>query len=1527
VLFCSLLLFTVALLPLSTHGASKFWTGAVNGNFATAGNWVGNVAPVAGDDLVFQTGVTRLLVTNNFSPNRAFNSLLFQGSNYFVRGNAILVTNGISSINPVGANHVDADVDVRASQPWEAQGALASLDINGDINLNANTLTVRANTGDFFFSGVISGSGNLVKTNVGTLRLDGGTGHNTYTGFTRFDGGVLELDKFAIIPSFTNFTAIPGDLTIGDGNGLVGTDVLRLLSDDQIADTSDVTVKNSGLFDLNDNSDRIASLTIQGGTVDSGTGLLTLGGNLTSLADANTATINGNLSLGGVSRTFDINVGPPAADMRINANISSGTALLSTAGFTKTGGGSLFLAGTNTYNGTTFVNDGQLALLSDRALGATTTVLGAAAPTVINGDANLFVSGVQVTNEDLTINSANPGGAFNASGASVWTGDILLNTDTFISSSGSFLLSGAITGSGGFTKLNGGSVTLGGTNANTYTGTTTVRDGTLLLDKNTTAVFDAAMSGPLVIGEDELPENADVVRFLRCCQLPDDTDVTINASGLLDLNGFGQNVRNIILNGGDIDTAAAGSILPTGNIIVNANTNSIAFIDGRLSVLSNPIINVTGHYLSPDVRINALVHGAGGFTKNGVGELSLNAANTFTGTVTVNDGSLQVDDSNALGGTANGTIVRSGAVLVLRFDSHVPAEPLTLAGTGQSIFGALSSSFGSNSWAGPITLSSNATIYVDAADFLNLSGAITGSFDVTKTGTGSLIFSGGSASSFDDMFVNAGTLVFAKTVANVAGPAELTIGDGSGTDIVRWDLDNQLADTAEIHIALSGRLDLNDMIDTVGAIDGRGIIDLGSGVLRAGADNDSSTFTGLIVGTGALFKLGTGVWTLTANNTYTGPTTVSAGTLIVDGSQPQSDVTVNGTASLGGIGVIGDLQVFGNLRPGASAGMLTCSNVAFAAASDYFVELNGPAAGTGYDQLNVRGTNQLGGSTLHVSVGFPPAEGDRFTIINNDGSEAIVGTFAGLPNGSVFTADGLQFRILYSDIFLNDVVLIVTNTALKATNVTVAAGNGNRAVDPNECNELLVPVRNSSAGLVSNVSGLLSTETPGVVVTQPFSQYPNIPASATRTNEMPFLFYTTPGFVCGTNIDFVLTVATATNGSFQVRFSIPSGSPGASQRFNNSTVQAIPDSPGGPLNSTIAVAGITTPIKRVQVLLHITHTTDSDLDISLIGPDGTTVVLSSDNGGTASDYGTDCSDTNRTTFSDSGLTAITSASAPFVGTFRPEQPLSAFNEKFGTDANGIWTLRIADDTPGGVGSLRCWSLIINGTACTPGDGPCETCDQSIVGTIAPGDLRQNNRLTRNGVTSTCAAIKPCPGEVVPAEGIIHYDAYTFTNVGAPACVTVTLTTPCNSTNSGDNFLHTAAYLGSYDPANKCVNYLGDIGNSPAPSDSYSFNVPSDSVFVVIVNEVDSGVGCTNYTLNVSGFDCPQRLEIEPLDANRVALKWSTSAVGYKLLSATDLNGPPPNFTPLAAIPVITGGKYIVTNTTSGAQRFYELRKP
>ena len=71
------LVVVLALTGLSAHGALKLWTGSSSGNFNNFNNWLPVGVPAAGDDLVFQPNnlVARLLVTNDFSPNRAFNSL------------------------------------------------------------------------------------------------------------------------------------------------------------------------------------------------------------------------------------------------------------------------------------------------------------------------------------------------------------------------------------------------------------------------------------------------------------------------------------------------------------------------------------------------------------------------------------------------------------------------------------------------------------------------------------------------------------------------------------------------------------------------------------------------------------------------------------------------------------------------------------------------------------------------------------------------------------------------------------------------------------------------------------------------------------------------------------------------------------------------------------------------------------------------------------------------------------------------------------------------------------------------------------------------------------------------------------------------------------------------------------------------------------------------------------------------------------------------------------------------------------
>jgi len=117
-------------------------------------------------------------------------------------------------------------------------------------------------------------------------------------------------------------------------------------------------------------------------------------------------------------------------------------------------------------------------------------------------------------------------------------------------------------------------------------------------------------------------------------------------------------------------------------------------------------------------------------------------------------------------------------------------------------------------------------------------------------------------------------------------------------------------------------------------------------------------------------------------------------------------------------------------------------------------------------------------------------------------------------------------------------------------------------------------------------------------------------------------------------------------------------------------------------------------VKKVRVAARITHAFDSDLDIYLVSPRAKFVQLSTDNGGTDNDYGAgpaDCTGTF-TTFDDAAPTPITAAAAPFAGSFKPQQPLSAVK---GAKAKGQWQLLVSDDDPRDSGTLGCWQLTIS----------------------------------------------------------------------------------------------------------------------------------------------------------------------------------------------------------------------------------------
>lgn len=290
---------------------------------------------------------------------------------------------------------------------------------------------------------------------------------------------------------------------------------------------------------------------------------------------------------------------------------------------------------------------------------------------------------------------------------------------------------------------------------------------------------------------------------------------------------------------------------------------------------------------------------------------------------------------------------------------------------------------------------------------------------------------------------------------------------------------------------------------------------------------------------------------------------------------------------------------------------------------------------------------------------------------------------------------------------------------------SLADGNGNGTLDINECGEVFVVLRNLISPLgetATNIVAELRSATPGVIVDPSPRFFPDIPAAGTGVNPLPFRISTEAGFSCSAPASFSLRVTAANAGEFNLQFQVASSPspPGVAQSFP-STNAPLPIPDLGIVESTVLVTNLSQQLEQIRVALHLTHSFDSDLTISLTGPDGTSVELTSNNGGGGANYGASCDD--RTTFDDNAPQPITGGLAPFNGAFRPEQPLAIFAGKPPSAVNGPWTLRIRDLAAEDAGGLQCWSLETTTVSCLSGTGAC-----LVAPTIAthPSDITITN---------------------------------------------------------------------------------------------------------------------------------------------------------------------------------------------------------
>jgi autotransporter-associated beta strand protein len=409
--------------------------------------------------------------------------------------------------------------------------------------------------------------------------------------------------------------------------------------------------------------------------------------------------------------------------------------------------------------------------------------------------------------------------------------------------------------------------------------------------------------------------------------------------------------------------------------------------------------------------------------KSGSGVLTLsNPANSWE-FAAIDDGVLRLGAAGAL--PDSGAIAVSGTLDLNGFDETI--------GT---LFGPGTVALGGNT----LTVSQNATAAFE--------GVMTGTGGLIKTGTARLTLGGAASNTFTGTTtVTAGELRLAKTSSAQAISGPLVINGGA----VFTDLLNQLLDTVPITVNAPGQLTMVGMggtIENIGSLSGNGTVTLTGHTLTVGFNNQSTVFTGNIVGTGAfLGKFGTGTLVLTGTHTVTGTTSMYGGGLIVNGSLPSRVYVSDGL--IGGTGSINEIAAgtgFGSIAPGpapggAGTGILSTTSATLGSAMALVIDVNGPVAGTGYDRLAVSGPIAIGNAALVITRGYVPAANATFTIIDNTSATPVNGTFAGLPQNSLLFVGGDAFRISYTGGDGNDVVLTaLPQPAFSISDVTVTEG-------------------------------------------------------------------------------------------------------------------------------------------------------------------------------------------------------------------------------------------------------------------------------------------------------------------------------------------------------------------------------------------------------------------------------------------------------------------------------------------------------
>ena len=746
--------------------------------------------------------------------------------------------------------------------------------------------------------------------------------------------------------------------------------------------------------------------------------------------DWNTAA---NWSLGNVPTgqnaivdTAPVNIATISADISATPNdivVRGGGRLDHTAGTAGTGGGSWMFVGQNDTAGTyNLANTGSVAggitgfAQGTGSLNATGNLLVGAFGDNRTGTVRVNTSGTLAVSGELFVgDSLGSVGDF-----SLETGVLTVNNKILVGNNRGV---GTLTMSGGTLTKTGGDETFVG--RDNGTGTLAQSGGTVTLNHNLYVGQGSGANGTYTIGD-----------------------------------GAVLNIGRDFVVGRESGT---GALTMTGGTITK--TGDEKFIVGHNNGVG--VVAQSGGTISVNNELyigNENAGASGTYTLSGTGALSVAnevvvGRESGTGVLNVNGGTITTTgNGNMYIGRRNGTGTlnqTAGVISVIkefgvgtRDDNKIGAGTYNLSG------GSLAAT--NNIFIGK-ELGSSGT--------MTMTGGTMSTSDKLQIGhnqaTGVLTQSGGTVNVQNEVYIgneNSGSSVGTYTLS---GSAELNVGNevfvGRDNATGTLNLDGGTVTTKKVEGGTgSATVNFNGGILKARESQGAFITNLDVANVQAGGIIiDSNGFdlgiSQTLAGAGGLTKAGAGRLTLSASNAYAGTTTVTAGSLFIDGTQASGAVQVDAGATLGGSGAIGGaVTMFGVLSPGNSPGVLSVAALVLGGSSTSIFEIDGTTRSTQYDGLNITGSSgPTYGGTLSLVFGNGSAFGNTDVFNLFDFTGAAAGDFSsvtstGFYSGTWSASSGewsLQSggQTLTFSQSVGDLVIVPEPTALALTGIGIAA--------------------------------------------------------------------------------------------------------------------------------------------------------------------------------------------------------------------------------------------------------------------------------------------------------------------------------------------------------------------------------------------------------------------------------------------------------------------------------------------------------